>query len=152
MAESSETLSLKEFQFHDKDTGSADVQVALLTRRIEQLTEHLKTNRKDQSSRHGLHEMVAQRRSLLDYLINTKARPKLGPIKSLSKPARSPDLPTGRSSSHAVTPWCWPVPSRPQLSKKVRIISRLQSIIAKKRQPWGNFPVAISSAKGVLRK
>ena len=68
MAESTETLSLKEFQLHDKDTGSAYVQVALLTRRIEHLTEHLKTNRKDHSSRRGLLKMVAMRRSLLDYL------------------------------------------------------------------------------------
>ena len=73
MAESSETVSLKEFQLHDKDTGSADVQVALLTRRIEHLTEHLKTNRKDHSSRRGLLKMVAQRRSLLDYLSKTEA-------------------------------------------------------------------------------
>ena len=72
MAESTETVSLKEFQLHDKDTGSADVQVALLTRRIEHLTEHLKTNRKDHSSRRGLLKMVAQRRSLLDYLSKTK--------------------------------------------------------------------------------
>ena len=72
MAESTATLSLKEFQLHEKDTGSADVQVALLTRRIEHLTEHLKTNRKDHSSRRGLLKMVAQRRSLLDYLSKTK--------------------------------------------------------------------------------
>jgi small subunit ribosomal protein S15 len=72
MAESTETLNLKEFQLHEKDTGSADVQVALLTRRIEHLTEHLKTNRKDHSSRRGLLKMVAQRRSLLDYLSKTK--------------------------------------------------------------------------------
>ena len=72
MAESNETLGLKEFQLHEKDTGSADVQVALLTRRIEHLTEHLKTNRKDHSSRRGLLKMVAQRRSLLDYLSKTK--------------------------------------------------------------------------------
>jgi len=73
MAENTETLSLKEFQLHDKDTGSADVQVALLTHRIEHLTEHLKTNRKDHSSRRGLLKMVAQRRSLLDYLSRTKS-------------------------------------------------------------------------------
>ena len=73
MAESTETLNLKEFQLHDKDTGSADVQVALLTRRIEHLTEHLKTNRKDHSSRRGLLKMVAHRRSLLDYLSKTKS-------------------------------------------------------------------------------
>ncbi len=72
MAESNETVSLKEFQLHDKDTGSADVQVALLTRRIEHLTGHLKTNLKDHSSRRGLLKMVAQRRSLLDYLSKTK--------------------------------------------------------------------------------
>jgi small subunit ribosomal protein S15 len=73
MGESSRTLDLKEFQLHDKDTGSADVQVALLTRRIEHLTEHLKAHRKDHSSRRGLLKMVAQRRSLLDYLSKTKA-------------------------------------------------------------------------------
>ena len=68
MAQSTETLNLKEFQLHAKDTGSADVQVALLTHRIEHLTEHLKSNAKDHSSRRGLLKMVAQRRSLLDYL------------------------------------------------------------------------------------
>jgi len=73
MAESSDTMDMKEFQLHEKDTGSADVQVALLTHRIEHLTEHLKTNRKDHSSRRGLLKMVAQRRSLLDYLSRTKS-------------------------------------------------------------------------------
>ena len=73
MAESNQTSDLKEFQLHEKDTGSADVQVALLTRRIEHLTEHLKTNRKDHSSRRGLLKMVVQRRSLLDYLSRTKS-------------------------------------------------------------------------------
>jgi small subunit ribosomal protein S15 len=73
MAESSDTMDMKEFQLHEKDTGSADVQVALLTRRIAQLTEHLKTNAKDHSSRRGLLKMVAQRRSLLDYLSKSKS-------------------------------------------------------------------------------
>jgi small subunit ribosomal protein S15 len=73
MAESTETLDLKEFQLHEKDTGSADVQVALLTHRIAQLTEHLKSNAKDHSSRRGLLKMVAQRRSLLDYLSRSKS-------------------------------------------------------------------------------
>ena len=73
MAESTGTSDLKEFQLHAKDTGSADVQVALLTRRITQLTEHLKTNAKDHSSRRGLLKMVAQRRSLLDYLSRSQA-------------------------------------------------------------------------------
>jgi small subunit ribosomal protein S15 len=61
-------MDIKEFRLHEKDTGSADVQVALLTHRISQLTEHLKSNAKDHSSRRGLLKMVAQRRSLLDYL------------------------------------------------------------------------------------
>lgn len=59
------------FQMHDKDTGSADVQIALLTQRINQLTDHLKSHVKDHSSRRGLLKMVAQRRSLLDYLKRT---------------------------------------------------------------------------------
>ncbi len=58
----------KEFQRHAKDSGSADVQIALLTHRIEQLTEHLKANLKDHSSRYGLIKMVSARRKLLDYL------------------------------------------------------------------------------------
>ena len=73
MAESGATIDMKEFQLHEKDTGSADVQVALLTRRIAQLTEHLKDNAKDHSSRRGLLKMVAQRRSLLDYLSKSKS-------------------------------------------------------------------------------
>jgi len=56
---------------HEKDTGSADVQIALLTQRINHLTEHLKSHVKDHSSRRGLLKMVAQRRSLLDYLKKT---------------------------------------------------------------------------------
>ena len=61
------------FRLHDKDTGSADVQVALLTERINHLTEHLQANVKDHSSRRGLLMMVGQRRRLLDYLHNTDA-------------------------------------------------------------------------------
>ena len=60
-------------RIHDKDTGSADVQVALLTERINQLTEHLQKNKKDHSSRRGLLMMVGQRRRLLDYLHKTNA-------------------------------------------------------------------------------
>ncbi len=56
------------FRIHEKDTGSADVQVALLTERINHLTEHLQQNVKDHSSRRGLLKMVGQRRRLLDYL------------------------------------------------------------------------------------
>jgi len=72
MAESSDTMDMREFQLHVKDTGSADVQVARLTRRIAQLTEHLKSHAKDHSSRRGLLKMVATRRSLLDYLNRSK--------------------------------------------------------------------------------
>jgi small subunit ribosomal protein S15 len=58
----------EEFQLHANDSGSSDVQVALLSKRIEQLTEHLKTHRKDHSSRYGLIKMVSARRRLLNYL------------------------------------------------------------------------------------
>ena len=62
------TKIVKDFRLHEKDTGSADVQVALLTDRINRLTEHLQKNNKDHSSRRGLLIMVSQRRRLLDYL------------------------------------------------------------------------------------
>ena len=65
------TKTIEQFKTHDKDTGSADVQVALLTHRINHLTEHLQTNKKDHSSRRGLLIMVGQRRRLLDYLQTT---------------------------------------------------------------------------------
>ena len=58
----------KQFQRHDRDTGSREVQVAVLTKEIEMLTEHLKANKKDHSSRYGLIRKVNTRRSLLDYL------------------------------------------------------------------------------------
>jgi len=57
-----------EYRSHDTDTGSPKVQVALLTQRINELTEHFKTHKKDNHSRRGLLKMVSQRRSLLDYL------------------------------------------------------------------------------------
>ncbi|MCH2025886.1 MAG: 30S ribosomal protein S15 [Verrucomicrobiota bacterium] len=56
------------FQLHEKDTGSADIQVAQLTSRINHLTEHLSTHKKDFSTRRGLLKLVARRRKLLDYL------------------------------------------------------------------------------------
>jgi len=61
----------KEFRIHERDTGSADVQIALLTERITELTDHLKNNAKDHSSRRGLLMMVGKRRRLLDYLSQT---------------------------------------------------------------------------------
>ncbi len=62
------TKMIEEFRIHERDTGSADVQIALLTQRINHLTEHLQKNVKDHSSRRGLLKMVGQRRRLLDYL------------------------------------------------------------------------------------
>ncbi|MCX7824864.1 MAG: 30S ribosomal protein S15 [Verrucomicrobiae bacterium] len=61
----------KEFRLHERDTGSADVQIALLTERINELTGHLKLHMKDHSSRRGLLMMVGKRRRLLDYLSQT---------------------------------------------------------------------------------
>ncbi len=55
---------------HDKDTGSSSVQIALLTERINQLTEHFKDHKKDHHSRRGLLKMVSQRKKLLEYLKN----------------------------------------------------------------------------------
>lgn len=56
------------FQLHEKDTGSPEVQIALLSARIDYLTEHFKVHRKDHHSRRGLLKLVGQRRRLLDYL------------------------------------------------------------------------------------
>jgi len=63
--------TIEEYRIHERDTGSADVQVALLTERINLLTGHLQKNQKDHSSRRGLLMMVGQRRRLLDYLHQT---------------------------------------------------------------------------------
>lgn len=64
-------IEVTTLRLHEKDTGSADVQIALLTKRINELTEHLKGHSKDHASRRGLLKMVATRRSLLDYLKKT---------------------------------------------------------------------------------
>jgi len=58
----------KEYRRHEGDTGSSELQVALLSRRIDDLTDHLKGHQKDQSSRYGLLKMVSARRRLLNYL------------------------------------------------------------------------------------
>jgi small subunit ribosomal protein S15 len=62
---------VSDFRTHDADTGSPQVQVALLSKRINGLTVHFKTHKKDNHSRRGLLKMVSQRRSLLDYLKRT---------------------------------------------------------------------------------
>ena len=64
----------KKFQLHEKDTGSADVQIAILSERIAELTEHLKNSPKDHASRLALIKLVAQRRRLLDYLNSTDTK------------------------------------------------------------------------------
>ena len=59
---------IRDYRVHESDTGSTDVQVALLTQRINELTEHFKTHIKDHHGRRGLLKLVGQRRRLLDYL------------------------------------------------------------------------------------
>jgi small subunit ribosomal protein S15 len=62
------TELVAKFRVHEKDTGSPEVQVAILSERIAELTEHFKLHKKDHHSRRGLLKMVSQRRRLLDYL------------------------------------------------------------------------------------
>jgi small subunit ribosomal protein S15 len=59
---------ISEYQVHETDTGSADVQVAMLTERINKLSLHLRINKKDHASRHGLLKMIGQRKRLLAYI------------------------------------------------------------------------------------
>ncbi len=65
------TEVIESFHRHEKDTGSPEVQIAILTTRIKQLTEHLKVHKHDESSRRGLLKMVGRRRRLLNYLRRT---------------------------------------------------------------------------------
>ena len=71
VAAEAKTKIVTDFKTHDKDTGSPEVQIALLTTRITELTEHLKTHKKDFSSRRGLLKMVGKRNGLLKYLTQT---------------------------------------------------------------------------------
>lgn len=59
---------IDKYQRHEGDTGSPEVQIAILTQRIQELTEHLKVHKKDHHSRRGLYKMIGQRRGLLKYL------------------------------------------------------------------------------------
>ena len=68
MLKSEKTEIIKKYARHEGDTGSPEVQIAVLTKRINDLTEHLRTNQKDHHSRRGLLKMVGQRRGLLNYL------------------------------------------------------------------------------------
>ena len=69
MTQAEKQAIMKEYATHEGYTGSPEVQIAVLTKRINDLTEHLRTNQKDHHSRRGLLKMVGQRRSLLNYLI-----------------------------------------------------------------------------------
>lgn len=62
---------IRDFRRHENDTGSPEVQIAILTQRINELTEHLKVHRKDFHSRRGLYKLIGQRRGLLNYLERT---------------------------------------------------------------------------------
>ena len=71
-------------RLHEKDTGSPEVQIALLSQRITYLTEHFQTHRKDHHSRRGLLKLVSQRRRLLNYLKNSDIQRYLGIVSSLN--------------------------------------------------------------------
>ena len=66
------TSIIEKYRLHDSDSGSAEVQIALLSERITQLTEHFKVHKKDHHSRRGLMKLVGRRRRLLDYLKKNK--------------------------------------------------------------------------------
>ena len=68
LAKQKKEVIIKDFKVHEGDTGSPEVQIALLTRRINELTEHLKIHRKDHASRRGLLKMVGTRSALLKYI------------------------------------------------------------------------------------
>ena len=71
-------------KLHEQDSGSAEVQIALLTERIRQLTEHFQTHKKDHASRRGLLKLVGRRRKLLDYLKNKKVENYRSLLKALN--------------------------------------------------------------------
>ncbi|MCL1921177.1 MAG: 30S ribosomal protein S15 [Kiritimatiellaeota bacterium] len=73
MSQIDKVVVRKQFQRHERDTGSSEVQIATLSKEIEALSEHLKINKKDHSSRYGLIRKVNTRRRLLDYLKRTDA-------------------------------------------------------------------------------
>lgn len=72
LAEAERAATIQQHRLHETDTGSADVQVALLTHRINALAEHLRANKHDNHSRRGLLKMVGRRRRLLNYLSRTE--------------------------------------------------------------------------------
>lgn len=74
MDKEKKNATVSQFKIHEKDSGSTEVQVALLTGQINQMTEHLKTHEHDHHSRRGLLQMVGQRRRLLTYLSKTDVK------------------------------------------------------------------------------
>lgn len=75
---------ISKYKLHDKDSGSAEVQIALLTERIRMLTEHFQVHKKDHASRRGLLKLVGRRRKLLDYLKHNKLETYRDLLKQLS--------------------------------------------------------------------
>lgn len=75
---------IAKYKLHEQDSGSAEVQIALLTERIRQLTDHFQSHKKDHSSRRGLLKLVGRRRKLLDYLKNKKVENYRALIKELN--------------------------------------------------------------------
>ena len=71
MLKDEKTAIIEKYRLSETDTGSPEVQIAILTKRISDLTEHLKTHKKDHHSRRGLFKMVGHRRNLLNYLMKT---------------------------------------------------------------------------------
>ena len=71
MQKDEKTAIIEKYRLSETDTGSPEVQIAILTKRISDLTEHLKTHKKDHHSRRGLFKMVGHRRNLLNYLMKT---------------------------------------------------------------------------------
>lgn len=74
---------VKEHGLHEKDTGSVEIQIAILAKQINQLADHLKTNPKDNHSRRGLLKMVGKRKKLLDYLAKNNQKSYTSLIKKL---------------------------------------------------------------------
>lgn len=91
MTQAEKQAIIKEYATHEGDTGSPEVQVAVLTTRINELTEHLKVHKKDHHSRRGLLKMVGHRRNLLVYLYNKDIERYRALIKSLASVIHSTD-------------------------------------------------------------
>jgi small subunit ribosomal protein S15 len=89
LTKTKKTKIIKEIAIHDKDTGSPEVQISILTKRIEELTDHLKTHAKDKHSRRGLLQMVADRQSHLGYLMKKDTKRYNALVKKLNLKKKS---------------------------------------------------------------